>query len=91
MSKFGVQPGRRVVREMMFHKEWTYGDLAAAIGEPVTRNHLVNCFCGQARPMPEVREMLPRLVGRPIEDLFTDEVLSKPYNPAANPWAGVER
>lgn len=84
MSKFGVQPGRRIVRRMMLDRGWLYQDLADHIG--VTKIHLQTCLAGYVRPADEVRTGLSRLCRVPLGDLFTDESLAEPYDASKNPW-----
>lgn len=87
MSKFGVQPGRRIVRRWMADGGFLYQDLADRIG--VTKTHLQTCLAGYVRPADEVRDVLPRLCRVPLGALFTDEALAEPYAANKNPWKEV--
>lgn len=73
MSKYGEQP----VREVLADERWTLTSAAQQIG--VTRDHLRKASLGVYRPSWKVRDELPKLVNRPLEELFTAEALTRPY------------
>ncbi|GLI00689.1 hypothetical protein [Phytohabitans aurantiacus] len=52
----------------------------------VEYNHLRFALYGQVRPNDRVRRRLPRLLGHPLEDLFSAESLAKPHDASKNPW-----
>lgn len=55
----------------------------------MTERHFLSALGGYVRPRPEMVNDLPPLVGIPVDKLFTDEVLAKPYDPSKNPWRGI--
>lgn len=61
----------------MKEERWTYSALARRINVP--RAHLVNVMMGCAHPSTELRERLPVVLGKPIEELLSAESLAKPY------------
>jgi hypothetical protein len=70
---FGVQPARQV----LYSQRWSLPRAAAQIDVPPT--HFFNCIHGKCPPSPDVRDRLPALLGLPLSELFTAEVLAKPY------------
>jgi hypothetical protein len=61
---------------------------ARTIGVPTS--HLKNVLYGRTRPMPEVKTGLSKLLGLPVDKLFTADILSRPYRPENNPWKPVQ-
>ncbi|MBM0258956.1 hypothetical protein [Micromonospora sp. 4G55] len=84
-SRFGRQPAADALRR----ERWSIPLAARQIDVP--ENHLRTAVGGYNRPMPEVRERLPKLLGLPLEELFTPEVLARPYCPGRNVWKPVQR
>lgn len=80
MSKFGHQPARLLLRR----RGYILRDLAEQLG--VGERHFLDVLGGYVRPRPEIIKDLPALVGIPLSKLFTEEVLSKPYDASKNPW-----
>lgn len=72
-TKFGRQPAR----DILFLARISVADAAKQIG--VSRLHLTNALHGWITPCPAVREQLPNLLNRPLEELFTPEVLARPF------------
>ena len=79
-TKFGEQPAYR----LLYQQRWTVPRVAEEIGVPV--GHLRLTLLGRVRPMPAVREELPKLLGVPLRKLFTPPALAKPYAAKKNPW-----
>jgi DNA-binding XRE family transcriptional regulator len=52
--------------------------LAEEIG--VERIHLQNVMKGMVHPNDTVRTQLPRVLGKPLEDLFDEDLLARDYN-----------
>lgn len=71
--QIGRQPGQAIA----YAERWSVSALARKMNVPV--RHLYNSFYGWAHPSDEIREQLPVILGRPLEDLFTPESLAKPY------------
>ncbi|MBQ1018589.1 hypothetical protein KBX71_12050 [Micromonospora sp. D93] len=63
----------------MERERWSIALAARTID--VVEEHLRNVLRGITRPMPEVRDRLPKLLGLPLDELFTADVLAKPYDP----------
>jgi len=80
ITRWGEQPARMALRR----ERYSIPLAARIIGVPET--HLRNTVLGCTRPSPVVRRELPKLLGVPLTDLFTDEVLEKEYNQSLNPW-----
>lgn len=74
MKRHGVQPAR----EVMYAQRWSTSKAAEAIEVPYI--HLAATLMGKNRPRPEVIERLPKLLGVPVEELFTAEMLAEPYD-----------
>jgi len=81
-NRFGHQPARQA----LFDQRWSIARAATEIGVPVS--HLGNCVYGKIVPSPGVRERLPRLLGVPLEELFTAEALAEEYDINRGPRAG---
>ena len=73
MSARRYQPAREALRD----ERWSVSRAAAEIG--VDPSHLRCCLMATAAPSPEVRERLPKLLGRPLEDLFDADLLAREY------------
>lgn len=71
-NRWGLQPARAVLTQ----ERWTVAAAADKIG--VDRQHLMHALHGLIVPNPVVRRRLPELLGRPIEDLFTQAVINTP-------------
>jgi hypothetical protein len=85
-KKWGPQPARVV----MARERWSIALAARTIG--VNEEHLRNVLRGVTRPMPAVLDKLPELLGCPVMDLFTEEILAKPYDPTPKrAWKPVQR
>jgi hypothetical protein len=69
-TKFGVQPGKLILRAAGF----SIADAALSMG--VKQTHLHGALDGNIRPNEVVLHKLPKLVQRPVEELFTHEVLT---------------
>lgn len=74
-TPFGYQP----VRVVLYERHISQREAARDIG--VSWRHFRNCVTGRTHPMDIVREKLPVYLGVPLEDLFTPELLAKPYIP----------
>ncbi|WP_328651330.1 hypothetical protein OG598_25020 [Micromonospora sp. NBC_00330] len=79
-KQWGRQPALNLLRQ----ERWTIPLAAEEIG--VSEWHLKNVVYGRTRPMEQVKIGLSRLAGRPVTELFTEEVLARPYDPSKNPW-----
>lgn len=75
----GTQPGWQVLRD----QARTIAGVARLI--PVTPAHLKNALSGLTTPRPEVVERLPQILDVPLEQLFTEEALSRPFG-KGRPW-----
>lgn len=80
MSRFGVPPAL----ELLFAERWSVPLAARTIGVPV--GHLRHVMRGNTRPSEATKTGLSKLLGVPVEKLFTEAVLSKAYDPTRNPW-----
>lgn len=69
-----IQPAREIIKE----SPYTVTGLARAMG--VTRNHLQATLLCSATPAPVVREQLPKLLGVPLEDLYTPALLARRWS-----------
>ncbi len=72
-SKFGRQSAYQVLSR----ERWSVAHAAREIN--IHYPHLLRALMGVVRPCEEVRERLPRLLGVPLESLFTEEILAEPY------------
>jgi hypothetical protein len=72
-SPYGYQP----VRVELFKQRIGQKQAAKDIG--VSWGHFRKVIIGHCHPMQAVREKLPVYLGVPLEELFTPEVLAKPY------------
>lgn len=79
-SRYGRQPVADILRKEC---GWSVRFVANKVGVPEL--HLVNVVHGRSAPSPRVREALPDLVGRPLEELFTPESLAGQYLPQFGP------
>jgi transcriptional regulator with XRE-family HTH domain len=70
---FGTQP----LRLVLFQQDITGTKVATDLD--ISYGHLRRVITGRCRPMDDVREKLPAYLGVPLEELFTPEVLAKPY------------
>jgi hypothetical protein len=77
-TRFGPQPVREIIRK----GKYSISMVAEMVG--VREAHFVPALYGRIRPNMTVRERLPKVLGVPIEQLFTAEALSAPPN-YANP------
>lgn len=75
MSKFGRQP----ISDLMNELGWSGPKLADRIGEH--RGHFKLARLGWVHPSDKLRDELPKIFNRPLEDLFTEESLARPYAP----------
>lgn len=73
-----TQPARQILRDQYL----TITDAADRIGVP--QGHLRAVLAGTVAPQRTVRERLPELLGVPLEDLFTQDLL-------AREWTGPRR
>ena len=83
MSRFGQQPARLLLRR----RGYSLKGLAEEIGVP--ESHFRKAVGGYIRPRPEIVARLPRIVGIPIDRLFDERVLARPFDPSKNPWRGI--
>lgn len=82
-KNLGPQPARRILR-----RDARLSITEAAEQINVRRSHLNSALLGYCAPSEDVRERLPRLIGRPLEELFTPESLAEPYRgPNSQSWA----
>jgi hypothetical protein len=90
-TRFGPQP----VKDILYEQGWSFRRAALAIG--VKDFHLYNAISGRTTPSPKARAELPKLLNRPLEELFTPEVLAQRFwhrgptsadHPA--PWRNVK-
>lgn len=70
MSRYGVQPARRLVA----NRRETICQTADEVG--VRCSHLMAALAGHTPPRDRVRERLPEVLGVPLEKLFTRDVLA---------------
>ena len=84
-TKYGRQPAA----VELYRQQILIIDAADQIG--VTRPQLRNVLRGMNRPHPTIVEGLCELLDANPEDLFTEEILEKPYDPKHNPWKRVTR
>lgn len=73
VTQFGYQPIRVVLYEQNISQQQAAKDLG------VPWSHFRRCVTGRTRPMGILRKKLPEYLGVPLEDLFTPEILAKPY------------
>ncbi|WP_431905593.1 hypothetical protein [Micromonospora carbonacea] len=64
----------------LFKQRLSIQQVADEIGVPY--EHLKNTLAGRTYPMPEVRRGLPRVLGKPLRDLFCAEMLGASYDPS---------
>ena len=74
-TPFGYQPARFI----LYRKRISQMQAAKDLGIPWS--HFRRCLTGRTHPMDVVREKLPEYLGVSLEDLFTPELLAKPYVP----------
>lgn len=74
-TRHGEQPVVRFLKS----RGISYKEAAAYCG--VTPRHLRAACVGVVLPAPQVKERLPRMLGLPIECLFTEKVRLLDYNP----------
>ncbi len=79
-TRFGRQPAHLIARQ---HAQ-TMRSMAEDMG--VSERHLHDTVTGKVRPQPAVREMLPKILGLPLDELFTARILEREYDPTRNPW-----
>lgn len=72
-TTFGYQP----LRDVLKRKGITQVKVAEDLNIPW--RHLRNVIIGRTRPKAELRAYLPTYLNTPLEKLFTEEVLQKPY------------
>lgn len=65
------QPARDIIAK----SEWSISSLARELG--VKRTHLDGTLHGDTTPSPVVREQLPKLLGVPLEQLYTRALLAR--------------
>ena len=73
MPRAGVQP----LRAVLVAQRYTTRQAADAIG--VDWVHLGGTIKGHIRPCQVIRDRLPELLGVPLEDLYTPDMLVLPY------------
>jgi hypothetical protein len=76
------QPARRFLRE----SRWSIPAATEALNEfvpddfePITVGHLHNATIGLAAPSPALRIALPKLLDRPLHDLFDGDLLEREW------------
>lgn len=69
---FGPQPAIEILQQ----QRWTVSAAAREIG--VKRAHLNGVIHGYVTPSLVVREQLPKLLNRPLTDLFNEDFLKLP-------------
>jgi hypothetical protein len=84
-TRFGVQPAHKIIRD----QQWTFPAVAKALDIPFP--HLVRSVRGMTVPSPGLRERLPELLGVPLEELFTAEILAHTYDTHRGPNAAARR
>ena len=77
-TRFGVQPIQGILRA----RQISVADAALQIA--VRQTHLYNAITGRIHPNAEVRDRLPKLLGLPINQLFTHDALYEPDQRAFN-------
>lgn len=77
--KWGLQPAHAALKD----ERYTLRLAARLLG--VSHHHLRNALRGRTRPSTTLRKQLPKLLGIPLKDLFTEEILAKPHEPWKNP------
>lgn len=84
MSKYGIQPGKKLLHDAGHSMQYVANELGMSHGQ-------VRCpLEGKCRPRPALMAFLMELLDVEAEDLFTEEVLSFPHNPRMNPWKPVK-
>jgi hypothetical protein len=73
--RLDAQPAYYIVKE----QGRTFGVVAQAIDVPYM--HLRNALYGQVVPSPEVRNRLPKLLGKDVAELFDAAMLAREYRP----------
>lgn len=73
MPRAGTQPLRAILQA----QRYTTRQAADAIG--VDWVHLGSTIKGSIRPCQAIRDRLPALLGVPLEDLYTPDMLVLPY------------
>jgi transcriptional regulator with XRE-family HTH domain len=71
-TRFGRQPAR----DLLSSSGWTMRDAAREMN--VDYQHFARSLFGRVLPDSRVRTELPKLLGLPLEELFTEEVCSTP-------------
>ena len=72
-EQFGRQPARDILKA----RGWSITAAAEELKE--NRSHLNAALLGRVPPCDALRESLPRMLGIPLEKLFTHELLALPY------------
>lgn len=78
-TRFGDQPARQLLKA----ERYSMREAALITGCPIP--HTTRALRGDIRPHPLLIERLSNLLRREPSDLFTEEVLSRPY------WSQPER
>lgn len=81
VSRNNYQPAR----EVMYAQRWSAALLAEEIG--VSYGHLRCVLAGTSALSPEVREKLPQILGTPLEELFSPELLARQYHGRRDQYA----
>ncbi len=76
MRNFGAQP----IRDIVWRRGYTHSEFAALTGiEP--RSHVNGAIRGYVPPSEELRVIAPKILGVPLEELFTAEALAQVCRP----------
>lgn len=73
MTKFGEQPAKGIIRK----RGTSVANVAVEIG--VNHSHLNGALNGYVRPNEVVRERLPKLLGKRLDELFNPDVLAEEF------------
>lgn len=84
-TRFGLQPARQALAR----QRWSISAAAQEIEVP--RTHLACALYGRTVPAPGVRTGLSILLGLPMEELFTADVLALSYDTTRGPKASERR
>lgn len=75
----GPQPAKQLLRDKRINVT------TAARTMDVHYGHLQSVLAGAAAPSPQLRERLPELLGVPLEECFTPELLAKTWTGPRDP------
>lgn len=69
---------RQPLRQVMYRERWSVTQLAAEVG--VSTGHLRSVIEGGTAPRDELRDRLPGILGVPVDELFTPDLLARRWS-----------